>query len=64
MNKETGKMKCPSCGAEWFSAAAEELVAKGHRCLRCDSQLVLANDDDTDDESKRAESGCSRPPKG
>ena len=51
MTDEQQRMHCPACGADWFSAAAAELVAAGERCPSCDSLLVLG-DGDADGEGR------------
>jgi ribosomal protein S27AE len=51
MTAEPREMVCPACGASWFSAAAEDLVAKGHRCQRCGNPLALAKEHEEDDET-------------
>jgi hypothetical protein len=68
MSDEQQKMHCPSCGADWYSAAAADLVARGSRCLRCDGVLVLGSGDgepdghEGDGEPRPAGNGPARPP--
>jgi hypothetical protein len=68
MSDEQQKMHCASCGADWFSAAAADLVASGTRCLRCDGKLVLGGEDDDPDgregdgEPRTAGNGPAHPP--
>jgi hypothetical protein len=70
MSDEQQRMHCPSCGADWFSAAAEALVASGARCLRCDGELVFggggAEGGGGDGEAERyaAGNGRTHPPEG
>ena len=74
MSDEHQRMHCPSCGADWFSAAAATraaaatLVASGARCLRCDGELVLADAEagpgkrGDDRQPRPAENGPTGPP--
>jgi hypothetical protein len=69
MSDEQQRMHCPSCGADWYSAAAASLVASGARCLRCDGGLVLGGDaekggGDGDGEPYAAGNGRTHPPEG
>jgi predicted Zn-ribbon and HTH transcriptional regulator len=39
----SGPLRCESCGATWYSAAAHLLIESQERCPRCESgPLVLA----------------------
>jgi DNA-directed RNA polymerase subunit RPC12/RpoP len=43
-------MVCVDCGARWYSAAAESMTAQDATCDRCGGRLVLASDDEANDE--------------
>jgi ribosomal protein S27AE len=44
------EMVCVDCGARWYSAAAESMTAQDATCDRCGGRLVLASDDEANDE--------------